>query len=45
VRIDVRPNPDGVIPEIGVGGYTDRRGNVHISWSPTRVTVRKALLA
>jgi hypothetical protein len=45
VRIDVRPNPDGAIPEIGVGGATDLRGNVHISWDPTRVAVRKALLA
>jgi hypothetical protein len=45
VRIDVRPDPDGAIPEIGVGGYTDLRGNVHISWDPTRVAVRKNLLA
>lgn len=45
VRIDVRPDPDGAIPEIGVGGYTDLRGNVHISWDPRRVAVRKNLLA
>jgi hypothetical protein len=45
VRVTVRPNPDGAIPDIGVGGYTDRRGNVYISWDPTRVTVRTNLLA
>src|SRR5881398_3429389 len=44
-RIDVRPNPDEVIPEVGVGAYTDLQGNVHVSWDPTRVDVRKNLLA
>jgi len=42
---DVRPNPDGAIPEAGVGAYTDRRGNIHVSWDPTRVDVRENLLA
>jgi hypothetical protein len=45
VRIDIRPNPDGAIPEIGVGGHTDLRGTVHLSWDPTRVAVRRDLLA
>src|SRR3954469_18404043 len=45
LRIDVRPNPDDVIPEVGVGAYTDLNGNVHVSWDPTRVNVRKNLLA
>jgi uncharacterized protein YjaZ len=43
IAITVRANPDVVIPEIGVGGYVDRRGNVFVALDPHRADLRHAL--
>ena len=44
IRIDVEFDPDFVIPETGVGGFTDpHKGNVHIAVDPYRHNLREVL--
>jgi uncharacterized protein YjaZ len=43
IAITVRVNPAVVIPEIGIGGYTDPRGDVHLAVDPDRLDFNKAL--
>ena len=43
IQITVRVNPDVTIPEIGIGGYTNPRGNVSLGIDPTHANLRHVL--
>lgn len=43
IEITVEVNPDVTIPEIGIGGYSDPRGNVTVAIDPTHVDLRHVL--